>query len=66
MYDNYSFHPRQVIGKKKLRRFAELGKYARISLCVDDIDNVRDINNIAAAWDILIGCVVEVNVGQNR
>ena len=30
------------------------------------MNNINDINEVAAEYGILIGCVVEVNVGQDR
>ena len=47
-------------------RFAELGRYARISVCVDSRENIDEINTAAIDKKVTIGCVVEVNVGQNR
>ena len=60
----FMFH--QLIGKAKLKRFAALGKQAKISICVDDPSNIRDISAVAQEAGINIDCVVEVNVGQDR
>ena len=30
------------------------------------MNNINDINEVAAEYGVLIGCVVEVNVGQDR
>ena len=55
-----------MIGKKKLRRLAALTKHATISVCVDDIGNIQDINDVCEEAGCQIGLVVEVDVGQER
>ncbi len=56
----------QLIGRKKLKRLALLAKQADISICVDDIGNIHEINDMCAESSSDIGLVVEVNVGQDR
>ena len=56
----------QVVGKRKLDLFVELSKRAEISICVDNIQNIIDINEHAVTWDEKVGVLVEVNVGGDR
>ena len=35
-------------------------------MCVDHINNVRDLNDVCEEMGVKVGCVVEVNVGQER
>ena len=56
----------QVIGRAKLQRLAALAKLAKVSVCVDDVENIRDISTVAQEAGVTIDCVVEVNVGQDR
>jgi D-serine deaminase-like pyridoxal phosphate-dependent protein len=56
----------QLIGKAKLRRFAALAKQAKVSICVDDPTNIKDISAVAVEAGVNIDCVVEINVGQDR
>jgi len=64
------FISNQVIGTNKLKRLAALVENysAEVSVCVDDVENVRDIAAVLASKgkDVRIGIVVEVNVGQER
>jgi len=56
----------QVVGKKKLDLFVELSKRAEISICVDNAQNVTDLNEHAVTWGEKVGVLVEVNVGGDR
>ncbi|ELT90023.1 hypothetical protein CAPTEDRAFT_225493 [Capitella teleta] len=56
----------QLIGKPKLRRFAALSKEGKMSICVDNPSNIREISEVAVESGVNIDCVVEVNVGQDR
>ncbi|XP_078607741.1 3-hydroxy-D-aspartate aldolase-like [Branchiostoma floridae x Branchiostoma japonicum] len=56
----------QIIGHSKLLRFATLAHHAKMSLCVDNEENIRELSNIAKDLNVTIGAVVEVNVGQDR
>lgn len=61
-----SCFPFQLIGKKKLRRLADLAKQATITICVDDKNNIQEIDEVCGEVGCRIGLVVEVNVGQDR
>lgn len=41
-------------------------KGANVSVCVDDMNNVRDISEITTEMGVSLDLVVEVNVGQER
>ena len=56
----------EVIGAPKLARLAALARRARVSVCVDDVQNVADIDSAARAAGVKIDVLVEVNVGANR
>ena len=56
----------EVIGAPKLVRLAALARRARVSVCVDDVQNVADIDSAARAAGVKIDVLVEVNVGANR
>lgn len=55
-----------MIGKSKLRRLASLAKYAEISLCIDSIENLQDVSEVAVEMGVNIKVVIEVNVGMYR
>ncbi|CAH1254511.1 Hypp1369 [Branchiostoma lanceolatum] len=55
----------QIIGRSKLLRFATLAHHAKMSVCVDNEENIRELSNIAKELNVNIGAVVEVNVGQD-
>jgi D-serine deaminase-like pyridoxal phosphate-dependent protein len=52
----------EVVGAPKLARLAELSRRARLGVCVDNIDNLRDIGRSGAKLDVY----VELEVGMRR
>ena len=56
----------EVVGAGKLARLATLANQATIGVCVDDLDNVKDLARAAAAAGAVLDVYVEVNVGANR
>ncbi len=56
----------EVVGASKLARLAGLAKRARVSVCVDDAQNVADLDSAARTAGTKIDVLVEVNVGANR
>src|SRR5258708_6546835 len=56
----------EVVGAPKLARLAALAKRARVSVCVDNPQNVDDLDSAARAAGAKIDVLVEVNVGANR
>jgi 3-hydroxy-D-aspartate aldolase len=56
----------EVVGAQKLTRLATLARRARISVCVDNEQNVADLEAAARAAGAKIDVLVEVNVGGNR
>jgi D-serine deaminase-like pyridoxal phosphate-dependent protein len=56
----------QIVGPVKLARLARLARHGRLSACVDDIDNVRQLGEAARREGVEIGVLVEVDVGMAR
>ena len=56
----------EVVGAGKIARLAALGKRARVSVCVDDAQNIADLDAAARAARATLDVLVEVNVGANR
>jgi len=56
----------EVVGAPKLARLAALARRARVSVCVDNEQNIADIDAAARAAGAKIDVLVEVNVGANR
>ncbi len=56
----------EVVGRAKLQRLAALARQAKVAVCADDADNVRDIDAVARDFGVVIDVLVEVNVGGNR
>ncbi len=56
----------EVVGASKLARLAALAKRARVSVCVDDEQNIADLDAAAQAAGVKLDVLVEVNVGANR
>ncbi len=56
----------EIIGAQKLERLAALAKLATIGVCVDDIENVRDLAAAAAHLNAKLDVYVEIDVGTFR
>jgi D-serine deaminase-like pyridoxal phosphate-dependent protein len=56
----------EIVGAPKLARLAALARQAQVSVCVDDPQNVRDLDAAARAVGVRLPVLVEVNVGANR
>jgi D-serine deaminase-like pyridoxal phosphate-dependent protein len=56
----------EVAGAAKLDRLARLARDARISLCVDHLDGVREASEAAARHDVVLDILVEIDVGGRR
>src|SRR4051812_27031707 len=55
-----------VVGTDKTRRLAALAASARMSVVVDNAENVAELSNVATAAGVVIGGVIEMDVGQGR
>ena len=49
----------------KISRLCALARRARITVAVDNLDNIRDLSEAAAAGDVALNVVVDVNTGLN-
>ena len=56
----------EVAGAGKLDRLAALARSARIGVCVDDADNVAEIEAAAAKAGATLDVLVEIDVGGRR
>jgi D-serine deaminase-like pyridoxal phosphate-dependent protein len=60
------FLSNQCIGSKKISRLCGLAKRGKMSVIVDNLDNVQQIGAAAVASGATIDVLIEVNAGQNR
>lgn len=56
----------EIVGAGKLDRLAKLARKARIGLCVDHPDGVRDAAEAAMRNDVVLDVMVELDVGGRR
>jgi D-serine deaminase-like pyridoxal phosphate-dependent protein len=56
----------QVVGAAKVTRLANLRRYADVMVCVDSLENAREISQTACDMGVRIRVLVEVNIGKNR
>ena len=56
----------EVWGRRKLDRLAGLAGHARISVCVDDVQNVADLSAAAMRAGTELNVLVEIDVGSGR
>lgn len=56
----------EVVGAPKLARVAALARICRISICADDPAHVAAISAAARDAGVVLGVLVEINVGGNR
>jgi D-serine deaminase-like pyridoxal phosphate-dependent protein len=56
----------QVVEPTKIRRLVHLSTFGRLTVCVDDLSNARELSEAALRLGTTINVLVEVNVGLNR
>ena len=56
----------QIVTQSKIERLISLSKRSTIRVCVDDIRNVVDLSKAAKAQNVVLGCLVEIDVGAGR
>lgn len=56
----------EITGAAKLDRLARLAREARIGLCVDHPDGVREAAEAAARADVVLDVMVEIDIGGRR
>ena len=56
----------EIVDRRKLQRVVELAQSARISVCVDDPEQVRALGEAAQQKNIEIDVLIEINVGHGR
>jgi 3-hydroxy-D-aspartate aldolase len=56
----------EVIGASKLDRLARLARDARIGLCVDHVDGVREAAEAAQREGVVLDVLVELDIGGRR
>lgn len=56
----------EIVGAGKLERLAALARRARLAVCVDDAQNVLDLDAAAAGAAARLEVLVEINVGADR
>ena len=53
----------EIVGQKKMERLTLLARSARIGVCVDDLQNIDDLDQAARAAGVVLDVLVEINVG---
>ena len=56
----------QLTDPVKIERLAKLAQRARLLICVDDSDNIRDLSKAATRHGASIECLVEIDCGARR
>ena len=56
----------QIVDPAKLRRLAELARKCRLTVCVDDSENIAALSRAAAAAGSTVFCLVEYDIGMER
>ena len=56
----------QVVSTSKIARLAHLAKSCHLGVCVDDEENVKNLEKAAAVAGSTIYCLIEYEVGMNR
>lgn len=56
----------QIVDPKKIRRLADLAGDCRLTVCVDDADNIKMLSEAAVASGNTIHCLIEYEVGMQR
>ena len=58
--------PNQVVHKDKIARMCALARRADMKVCVDNMQNVQDLSDIADAYGVKIGVLIEVDTQMGR
>ena len=56
----------QVVHRDKFARMCALARQADIKVCVDNLENVQDLSDVAEAYGVKIGVLIEVNTSMGR
>lgn len=56
----------EIVGHKKLERIAKLARQARLSVCVDNADNVAALSAAVSRHQSTLDVLVEIDVGSHR
>jgi len=56
----------EVVGPAKVARLAQLARYAKVGVCVDDPANALDLARAARAAGVTLDVLVELEVGAHR
>jgi 3-hydroxy-D-aspartate aldolase len=56
----------EIVGRNKIERLAALARQARIGVCVDHPDNVRDLSQAAQHFGVVLQVLVEIDAGAGR
>jgi 3-hydroxy-D-aspartate aldolase len=58
--------PNQVVHKDKIARMCALARQADMKVCVDNLQNVQDLSDIADAYGVKLGVLIEVDTQMGR
>jgi 3-hydroxy-D-aspartate aldolase len=56
----------QIVDPAKIARLVHLAKCCRLTVCVDDLENVRNLSEAAVQAGATLYCLVEYDVGMKR
>ena len=56
----------QITDKQKISRLAHLAGACRLTVCVDDKENISDLERAAALADSTVYCLIEFEIGMQR
>jgi D-serine deaminase-like pyridoxal phosphate-dependent protein len=60
------FVSNEIVDPGKLRLFARLSEKARLSLCVDSVEGVRNLSTAAQESGVELSCLVDIDCGMHR
>ncbi len=58
--------PNQVVTADKIRRAASLSKRARVTVCIDSEENLREISRVSSEEGATLGVAIEVDTNMGR
>ncbi len=56
----------EVVGRRKLDRLAAIAHEAKVGVCTDNLDNIRDLEAAAARAGVRLDVLVEIDCGSRR
>jgi len=56
----------EIVGRRKIERLMALSRHAAIAVCVDNLENIHALSQVASSYATNLNVLVEIDVGAHR